>query len=33
VEVNGKERCGTPGPEGVRFAPDVADDIAACLDL
>ena len=33
VSLNGQERCGTPGPEGVRFTPDVAADIAACLDL
>jgi len=33
VQLNGKEYCGTPGVEGVRFPPDVADSIAACLDL
>jgi hypothetical protein len=33
VEVNGRLQCGEPGPDGVRFAPKVADDIAACLDL
>jgi len=31
VQLNGQERCGTPQPDGVRFAPDVADDIRACL--
>lgn len=33
VQVNGKEHCGVPGTDGVRFAPDIADDVAACLDL
>lgn len=31
VEINGEERCGTPGPTGVSFAPDVAADLRACL--
>jgi len=31
VMLNGQERCGTPEAEGVRFAPDVADDLRACL--
>lgn len=33
VEINGKQRCGTPGPEGVRFDSESAADIAMCLDL
>lgn len=31
VQLNGKERCGTPEADGVRFSLDVADDIRACL--
>ncbi len=33
VQINGKDRCGDPGPVGVTFPADAADDIAACLDL
>lgn len=33
VQVNGREECGAPGPEGVRFQPAVAGQVAACLDL
>lgn len=33
VEINGKQQCGSPTPEGVRFPADVAADIATCLDL
>ncbi|HCH64660.1 MAG TPA: hypothetical protein DFR83_17770, partial [Deltaproteobacteria bacterium] len=31
VMLNGQERCGTPKPDGVAFAPDVAEDLRACL--
>ena len=31
VIINGQERCGTPGPDGVAFAEDVAADLRACL--
>ena len=33
VHVNGIEHCGQPGPEGVTFQPDVARNVALCLDL
>lgn len=33
VEVNGKQHCGTPTAEGVRFSNGVAEDVTACLDL
>ncbi len=32
VDINGARQCGEPTPEGVRFPPDVAADIRACLD-
>lgn len=32
VQVRGEERCGTPEPEGVRFAPEVTQHILTCLD-
>lgn len=31
VQLNGEERCGTPQPDGVVFAADVAEDLRACL--
>lgn|GEM_PF-1496621 len=31
IQLNGQERCGTPGPAGVEFAPNIAEDIRACL--
>lgn len=33
VEINGQQKCGDPSPAGVTFPPDVAADVAACLDL
>lgn len=33
VQVDGVQRCGQPGAEGVRFEPDVARIIQSCLDL
>ena len=32
VEINGRVRCGEAAPNGVRFPPDVAQDVLACLD-
>lgn len=31
VEINGLQHCGQPEAGGVRFAPDVADDLRRCL--
>jgi len=33
VDVDGQQRCGEPGPDGVRFGPDVAKIVRSCLDL
>ncbi len=33
VEVDGRQQCGEPGPDGVRFEPQVARVIRTCLDL
>jgi hypothetical protein len=33
VVVGGQQRCGQPEAEGVRFPPEVARAIKACLDL
>ncbi|RME28261.1 MAG: hypothetical protein D6798_02790 [Deltaproteobacteria bacterium] len=33
VEVDGQQRCGEPGPDGVAFDPAVAKIIRSCLDL
>ncbi len=32
VQINGAERCGAVEAEGVRFAPEVAADLQACLN-
>ncbi len=31
VVLNGQQRCGEPGPNGVTFSPELAEDIRACL--
>jgi hypothetical protein len=33
VHIDGEEHCGQPGPAGVTFSPEVARDVATCLDL
>jgi hypothetical protein len=33
VIIDGIEHCGQPGAAGVSFEPDVARDIAVCLDI
>lgn len=33
VTLDGEEHCGEPGATGVRFTPEVASQVRACLDL